>query len=653
MLPLKRMRKTSLMSRKSILLISFFLLLIPLVEVTTYVVTRLQSQDIRSRATDTSVINLSDGPHLFIDEYLIDLEQSRNIIRMVNKAEKFLSEPVIRSSEQAEIQDSGRGYLWIYGDAPIRGRNFDWDSEVHFDNEKNIYRLWFESYDLNDYERYTAYAESPDAFNWTLPYYLRDGEVTRYISNAIIDEGLNYSPSDQRYKMVSTGREEGDRQWYGLGVFSADGINWGSPTEITDRAYGETWTPYWDSKFGQYGLLHRWNITPQDAGQWGIPVTEWTRSIGHIESPDFDFRDNPSHPIFAPNYPKEGIQRDDFGITQFYHMSNPLRRGDLLIATLAILRDDLKADDVPPTQYYSWTKVKDSNGNLISKPQEGPTYGIGYTVLAWSRDGELYNGQRLWHRNQVLDEYTNGKPGYPASYTGARVAQYVLDHRGLAADPNVFLAPSTKFGDYDYAHAWGSAILPIVDQDGNAWNYLYYAGYQYSHKTYVDRSLGLARVKQDRFVSRKSRGNAPGRLVTPLIQFDADSLYLNVDAAPEGFSGWIETRILDEQGNELLRGPRLSEIDEVHIDSGLDLTDFNNKPVMVEFTLKDANLFAFYLEDSEEEAKPRCLEQKKTGDFDCNGVVNYRDFEAWQNDYLKGKTTLSFFEYWRRVFFRE
>ncbi|MBL7150426.1 zinc carboxypeptidase [Candidatus Microgenomates bacterium] len=46
-----------------------------------------------------------------------------------------------------------------------------------------------------------------------------------------------------------------------------------------------------------------------------------------------------------------------------------------------------------------------------------------------------------------------------------------------------------------------------------------------------------------------------------------------------------------------------------------------------------------------------CPEQAKEGDYDCSGEVNEQDFEAWKNDYGNGQTTLSFFEYWRRVYF--
>jgi hypothetical protein len=46
-----------------------------------------------------------------------------------------------------------------------------------------------------------------------------------------------------------------------------------------------------------------------------------------------------------------------------------------------------------------------------------------------------------------------------------------------------------------------------------------------------------------------------------------------------------------------------------------------------------------------------CLDKQRAGDYDCSGVVNINDYEKWKTDYLEGKTTLPFFEYWRRAFY--
>ena len=48
---------------------------------------------------------------------------------------------------------------------------------------------------------------------------------------------------------------------------------------------------------------------------------------------------------------------------------------------------------------------------------------------------------------------------------------------------------------------------------------------------------------------------------------------------------------------------------------------------------------------------PACLVMARNGDYDCNGVINLLDFEAWKTDYLAGRASLSYFEYFRRVMY--
>lgn len=47
-----------------------------------------------------------------------------------------------------------------------------------------------------------------------------------------------------------------------------------------------------------------------------------------------------------------------------------------------------------------------------------------------------------------------------------------------------------------------------------------------------------------------------------------------------------------------------------------------------------------------------CDEQKINGDYNCDNTVNDQDFSDWWSDFIEKLTTLKFFEYWRRVFYR-
>lgn len=57
-----------------------------------------------------------------------------------------------------------------------------------------------------------------------------------------------------------------------------------------------------------------------------------------------------------------------------------------------------------------------------------------------------------------------------------------------------------------------------------------------------------------------------------------------------------------------------------------------------------------------------CPTEALGGDYDCSGVIDEKDFSnpepsegerrGWKEDFLEGKTSLRFFEYWRRTFFK-
>src|SRR5207244_7000758 len=87
----------------------------------------------------------------------------------------------------------------------------------------------------------------------------------------------------------------------------------------------------------------------------------------------------------------------------------------------------------------------------------GPKDGIGYTVLATSRDGVT------WQRSR---------------------------------EP--FLDRNPEQGSWDHAMTWMSYALPVGDQV-----FFYYGGYARGHKIAptTERQIGLARMKQDRYVA--------------------------------------------------------------------------------------------------------------------------------------------------------
>src|SRR4030042_6130641 len=101
-------------------------------------------------------------------------------------------------------------------------------------------------------------------------------------------------------------------------------------------------------------------------------------------------------------------------------MSGVIARGDLLIGLVKLLRDDLNATP---------GKTKEEMGDMDTGRKGA---GIGYTVIAWSRDG------KTWHR-----------------------------------DHEPFLPNDPDPGRWDHAHVWGDDQVIAGDK-----TYIYYGGYK-------------------------------------------------------------------------------------------------------------------------------------------------------------------------------
>lgn len=177
-------------------------------------------------------------------------------------------------------------------------------------------------------------------------------------------------------------------------------------------------------------------------------------------------------------------------------------------------------------------------------------HGVGYTVLSTTRD--------LFHLNRMKEPWLN------------RVAE----------DPQAV----------DHAMAWVADMITVGDQE-----YIYYAGYVKGHKNFNDRTINLARLRKDGFVSRDA-GTEWGRWVTPLLRMDAENMTVNAN-----IRGELRLRILDKDGKPTA-GFREGEVDGVRGDSTAHvikarakLSELKGQPVQFEFSLRDGELYAFEL----------------------------------------------------------
>jgi hypothetical protein len=183
----------------------------------------------------------------------------------------------------------------------------------------------------------------------------------------------------------------------------------------------------------------------------------------------------------------------------------------------------------------------------------GPKNGIGYTVLATSRDA------LKWHR-----------------------------YREPFLDRN--LSPKT----WDHAMAWASAAVPVGEEV-----FIYYGGYARGHKVERDkeRQIGLARLRRDGYVSL-SAGERTGSLITQPLIFEGNRLTLNADPGADGI---VRVEILGAE-DQPVEGFSLTDCDPVRSNGVLtsvrwqdrpDVSSVAGTPVRLRFEMRGTRLFAF------------------------------------------------------------
>ncbi len=135
------------------------------------------SQKIRPAAP----ILLGVGPHLFLDEFLI--ESSVNVQRVVNSPlrDPALPNPIVTGKEDGNFQP----YLTVLRDAAT------WR-----------FRIWYgaRTEDSNPMESRLAYMESDDGIHWIRPHRILATPFLRF-GVSIIEDGANFSNTAARYKL--------------------------------------------------------------------------------------------------------------------------------------------------------------------------------------------------------------------------------------------------------------------------------------------------------------------------------------------------------------------------------------------------------------------------------------------------------------------
>ncbi len=464
----------------------------------------------------TPCLPLRTGPHLFLDDHLI--ERASGVTRQVVQPSRFLDQPVVTS---AADHRNWQPWFTVLRD-PVADR----------------FRLWYdvETAPHADLQLAPAlgYLESADGVHWPGPFRRLTSVEPITFGACVVADGpvdgfkLIYFTNDRHTSPVPSGPRV---------AFSSDGLKWtqhnGGQPVLVSSIYDDSNHAAFDPIRQRYFLIHKVSSPYMWTNAEGQTVQrECIRRYGITFSRDFKTWSR-SRIIFSPD-------AGDPGLTEWYGLSGFIVRGDLIVAFLTVLRDDLTAAGAPPEA------VQCNMGNAGA--------GLGQTVLAWTRDGEH------WERDRQADR---------------------------------FFEPDLRVGAWDHAVAWVESAVPVDDEV-----YLYYAGYRWGHKYQrkTDRQIGLVKTRRDRFVARAA-GAAGGCLTTPLVTLAGDRLALNADAA----NGEVRVQVLDVEGRPV-RGFTFAECRPITGDSLAASVDWNGslaalrgQPVRLQIELRRAALFALEL----------------------------------------------------------
>ena len=402
-----------------------------------------------------------------------------------------------------------------------------------YDESSGRFRLWYNSR-AEDGTIEVSHMESADGVDWIRPRQVLM-ELRGY-GCAIVDDGSREADQARRFKFIFYENLEAVRynlaKKSGLCVaFSPDGLDW------TKHA-------------GNPVMRDLWEFSPENHPQ-GIGDPRFKKSPADIVDAVYDpIRQR--YLVCCKSWTQPA--------TEFGPVSRSYDSGRRLVSQTTSVDfvnwTPLQRIFVPDEQdqgeleFYGCRPVVRGNQmvGFVRILRDDIANGIGYTVLATCNDGE--NWTRL--RTAFLDRNADNP------------------------------------GAFDHAVAWISDCVTVGDQE-----YIYYGAYSGGHKTHSDRTLGLARLRRDGFVSRDA-GQDGGGLLTRMLTIAGSQLTVNADVR-----GDLRLRVLDSRGKPL-PGFGFGDMQPLKGDSVAHavtwagaLTSLRDIAVRLDFKLRDVDLYGF------------------------------------------------------------
>ena len=396
-----------------------------------------------------------------------------------------------------------------------------------------------------------CYAESRDCLTWTKPELglcaFNGSKKNNILISAnqfgfeldnffVFKDSRPGCPADELYKgLVGVSGKPTDEH-FGLWCFvSADGIRWRKGWCITkDGEFDSLNTAFWDDVRQEYHCYFRHHHVLSEEDRHG---NVHVRDIRHFVSKDF-------HEWTEPKLISFGEGAEDYPL--YTNHVQPYSRTPGLYVGL-------------PTRYVyrmKWTDTFDRLPGLANRrhrSQKNPRYGLAITDCAFmvTRDGLNF------HRED--DAFLDGGPEHPQSWVyGDGYLAY-----GLVTVPGRRPGTDPELAIFSGEGPWSGKPLKL----------LRYA------------------LRQDGFVSRHAP-YAGARLVTRPFTFSGSELAMNFRTSARG--GVIVT-LREADGGRAIRSDEIvgNKIDRVVGFKDGKAADFAGKEVVLEFDMRDADLYAF------------------------------------------------------------
>ena len=274
-------------------------------------------------------IVLRPGPHLFIDDYIIDAADG--VRRRVNSPSRDakLPNPIVTGKQD---------------------RCFQPYFTVSRSPETGSFRIWYGAWrdDQSTSRSHIAYMQSQDGIAWNRPTRILKDPGELQFGSEVLDEGPGLRDPSRRYKYC---------WWYGGGTriaASPDGFAFTPLSPNVVLPHGHDISNIWRDP-----IRNRYVATVSDMVQLEHMNERRRTTFQAVSTNLLEWSDK--WVVLA------GDRRYDRDVLQFYAMNGYIARGDLVIGMVKNLHDDWKAEGCP-----------------------ADAFGIGSTSLAWTRDGRTW-----------------------------------------------------------------------------------------------------------------------------------------------------------------------------------------------------------------------------------------------------------------------